>query len=883
MSTPRRWRSHAVVGAWVVLAGALAAQPACARQGAAQDGDGLALVRSGAYAEAIEAFQAALRGGEDVRVRRALVATLAEVGRYEDAAEAARDGDATTLANALGEVLLLQGRHADAEAAFRAALAGAADDSLDARANLGYALLARGDRGAAVTEFERFFDYYNRGVAETAEELSATARAVRALGVTNAQLFHDALRALDEAVAADPGDLEPRLLIGDLFAAKYQFGEAKAAYQEILAVNPRQPRALAGLARAKLYDGADESVAHLQAALEVNEHLVEARALLARLYLTGESFTAAEKEATAALAVDPSNLTALGVLAATRFLRGDEAGYRRLRDQALETNPAGSQFFTTVGELAVQHRRYREAVDFARDGTRADSLDWNAWGLLGLNELRLGRVDEARRHLERAFAGDPFHVWIKNTLDLMDTYPGYRTVSTDNFELFLEGPEADLLAAYMGPLAEEAYAALTARYDYRPATPVRVEVYPSHADFSVRTVGLAGLGALGVAFGNVLAMDSPKARDAGDFNWGSTLWHELAHTMTLGMTDHTVPRWLTEGISVVEERRARPGWGDDPSLSFLVAARAGRLLPIAELNRGFTRPDYPEQIQHAYLQASLAVELVERDWGHAAVRGLLAGYRAGRSTADIFADVLKVDTEAFDERFAAFLEERWGSALAGLPESADEEVMERPRVMAAGARPGPNDFVGQMSMGTQLLGGPSPQDARPFLERARELVPGYAPNGDGPYVQLARLAMERDDTAAAIRELSAHIAVNENDYESRLALTRLHEEAGDSAAAAAVLESAMYIWPYDLAQHERLALLQRAVGNGAGEVRERRAIVALAPVDMAQARYDLADALHRAGDAAAARSEVLKALEIAPSFPAAQRLLLELRRGGGAP
>ena len=866
---------------WVVALGALVAQPACARQ--APPGDGFALLRSGAYDEAIDAFRAELRREEDVRVRKGLVTALAEVGRYEDAAEAARAGDRVALANTLGEVLLAVGERAAAEAAFRAALEGAAADSLDARANLGMLLLSRGERAAAHAEFQRFFGYYNQNVATNAEELAATARAVRELGATDAQLFHDALRALDEALAAEPEYLEARLLIGELFAEKYQFGEAKAAFQEILAVNPRQPRALTGLARASLYDAGDEAIEYLRAALEVNPNLVPARALLARLYLAAEGFSAAEREAERALAVDATYLQALGVLAATRFLRRDMAGYRELRARALEVNPAASHFFTTVGEVAVQHRRYRESVELAAEATAVDSLDWNAWGLLGLNELRLGRVDDARTHLERAFAGDPFHVWIKNSLDLMDTYSGYATVATDNFELFLEEPEAELLAVYLGPLAEEAYAGLAERYGYRPETPVRVEVYPSHADFSVRTVGLAGLGALGVAFGNVLAMDSPKAREAGTFNWGSTFWHELAHSVTLGVTDHTVPRWLTEGISVAEERRARPGWGDDPGLSFLVAFNADRLLPVAELNQGFTRPAYPEQIQHAYLQSSLVVELIEREWGFAAVRRMLDGYREGRSTAAIFADVLDEDPEAFDARFAVMLRERWGRALAGLPEGDAAAEMLATRTFVAGAEPGANDFMSQLKRGEQLLAEDQPEAARPYLERARDIFPGHAPTGGGPYLLLAGLAEARGDIADAARELAAHVAVNESDYAAHLELARLYEETGDSAAAAGALEAAMYIWPYDMEQHQRLALLHRAAGDTAGEVQERRAVVALRPVDMAQARYELAAALHRSGDPKGARTEVIRALEIAPSFPDAQRLLLELRRGGGAP
>jgi Tfp pilus assembly protein PilF len=56
------------------------------------------------------------------------------------------------------------------------------------------------------------------------------------------------------------------------------------------------------------------------------------------------------------------------------------------------------------------------------------------------------------------------------------------------------------------------------------------------------------------------------------------------------------------------------------------------------------------------------------------------------------------------------------------------------------------------------------------------------------------------------------------------------------------------------------------------------AVLALNPVDEAEARYQLALAWFRADDMAAARREVLRALEIAPAFEKAQELLLRIPR-----
>ena len=96
-------------------------------------------------------------------------------------------------------------------------------------------------------------------------------------------------------------------------------------------------------------------------------------------------------------------------------------------------------------------------------------------------------------------------------------------------------------------------------------------MYPNHPDFEVRTMGLPGLGALGVTFGKYVAMDSPSGRPPGQFHWASTLWHEFSHVYVLSMTNHRVPRWFTEGLAVYEETAAsrrigaivwirRPSW-----------------------------------------------------------------------------------------------------------------------------------------------------------------------------------------------------------------------------------------------------------------------------------------------------------------------------------
>ena len=526
----------------------------------------------------------------------------------------------------------------------------------------------------------------------------------------------------------------------------------------------------------------------------------------------------------------------------------------------------------------ARNRFYSRAAAFAREGVTRDSRSWHAHRVLGLNLLRTGQVADGRRELDRAFAGDPYNVQIKNTLDLLDTFKDYTEVRAPHFVFMVERKDAALLALYLRDIAAEAYDSLAARYGYRPADPVRVEVYRSHADFSVRTMGLPGIGALGVSFGNVLAMDSPFGRKVGEFDWGSTFWHELAHAFTLGASDHRVPRWFSEGLSVIEERRARPGWGARVTPDFLAAFKGGALPAASRLNDGFTRPAYPQQVIHAYYEASLVCELIARDHGTQALVRMLGAYKDGMSTPQVFQRVLGTTLERFDSTFDEYMRQRFGDRLAVVDPL---RLRGDPSDVRAAARAGDGKFASTMRDGVAALRAGRDDEATRRFQEAKAMFPEYTA-GESAYWYLSQLALERGDTTAAIAELDSIVDSNDTQYEAHVLLARLLERRNDLAGASRVLEQAMYIAPGTAATHEQLAALYATLGQWPKAVRERRAVVALAPVDRAEALYQLALALHRAGDDAGARHAVLQALEAAPDFERAQKLLLELHQSAPA-
>ncbi len=781
--------------------------------------------------------------------------------------------------NALGESLLSHGRIAAAESAFVRAIADHAPDSLMASVNLARLHFNRGERDRAMKEFDRFIDVYNNaGGTLTSTELTAVGIACQYLGRDRPDLFKDALKAFDRAIMLDPANLHAKIAVGELFLEKYNSADAQTAFEEVLAANPKEPRALLGEAKRRIFDSRPGVDSLISRALEINPNFSEAHIQRAQMLLEIEEYAPAQKEVERALAINPASSEALAVQAAIRYVTGDTKGYEETRQRALALNPANAEFYVTMSSAASRIRLYAVAASFALQGIEADPKNWEAHALLGMNQLRLGKMKEGRSSLEASFLGDPYSVWIKNTLDLLDTFGNYDEVADGKYTTMIEKSESQLFSIYLRDLSERAYATFQQRYQFTPPPPIRIEVYKSHADFSVRTVGLAGLGALGVSFGTTLAFDSPAAKDAGPFNWGSTVWHELAHTFTLGLTEQHVPRWLSEGLSVYEEHHARPGWGSNVSVEFLDAFTAGKLVPVSRMNDGFMRPAYPEQVILSYHQASVVCDLIARDYGEKALLQMLLEYKAGHTTAEVFQKVFGMDLKAFDKKFDAYMRERYAGPLAALKDSLKAGTETPAAELLAQANALPRSYRIQMLAAVTLAKAGQVDAAITLLERARDLFPEYG-GTDSPYAGLAALYTTKGDTKKATEALSQYVLHNETDYPLHLELAKLRTAAGDKAGAADALDRALYIDPYDIAVHQQLAELFQGVGDKAKTVRERRAVVALVPADKSESYYQLALAYHENSEDLNARKTLLRSLEEAPNYVKAQELLLQIVDG----
>ncbi|MCA1615151.1 MAG: tetratricopeptide repeat protein [Acidobacteria bacterium] len=834
----------------------------------------------GEYARAVELLGARLKSDPaDAAARRLLLRARLEVGRYSEAEAEARtflEGrpEAGGVRHELAESLAATGRYGEALREFERAAAdlskagGAPAARLESDVRRAEVLELTGQEDAARQIFDSLVRYYDEQEPGDAPSLTAAARAHERLGK-----YQDAAALYTEAVEADPTFIEAHLGAGRLFTEKYNYAEAAEFFADALKINPNNARAHLGVAANQRLEGGAEMTAALARALEINPNLVEARALAAALELEAGEDDDASAEIEKGLRVNPGSAEIHALRAAQLYLQDKDFGPAAA--QALAVNPRDGALYETLAHYATITRRTSEAAEFSRRAVALQPRLWRAHLSLGMALLRLGRMEEGRAAVEKAFEGDPFNVWAKNTLDLLDALRDFRETRRGAFRIKAGAHESDVLGPLAADLLEEAAAKLTAKYRFTPKGDVVVELFPNHEDFAVRALGLPGLGALGVCFGPVIAQDSPSARPEGQFNWGSTLWHEYAHVITLQMTDYRIPRWFSEGLSVYEERRARPGWGDDWNPSVLRALAVGRWFKIAELDAGFMRPRRADDVPLAYFQASQVVEFITDRYGFDAVLRMLALYRDKARTPEVLRQALKLTEAEFDRAFAEYVGAKARPLQLALGAAGAEEVTRLPKDEVLKRLGAQETFALHLRAGALFRAEGDAASAARHFRRAAELFPYYTGPGNA-YEAMADIFEKQADAEGAALALELLVKLDENNLGALRRLAGLRLEQGDRSRALEALRLSFYVAPFDHAAHARAGELYLENKDGTAALAEFAAALALRPPNVAEANYNVARAYHALGRAAEAKRSVLRALEAAPAFEKAQELLLTI-------
>jgi tetratricopeptide (TPR) repeat protein len=684
------------------------------------------------------------------------------------------------------------------------------------------------------------------------------------------ELVYDPLRK--EA----PGFADVYFATAELALEKYDFALAA----ETLRTAPRNaasdPQYHYLLARAFEPDDPQRMDAALTAALAINPRHIDSLLLRVDRLIDAEQYAQAQDHLKKTLSVNSNHPIAWAYKAVLAHLASDAAAEQEARDQALarwKTNPEVDHL---IGRKLSQKYRFAEGAAYQRRALSFDADYRPAKLQLSQDLLRLGEEDEGWRLAQEVAEHDGYDVLAFNLVTLEEQLAKFRTIGGGGLLVRMDSREADLYGQRVLELLRKAHVTLCEKYDVRLDKPIVIEIFPQQKDFAVRTFGMPGVaGFLGVCFGRVITANSPASQGENPANWEAVLWHEFCHVVTLHKTRNKMPRWLSEGISVYEEREADATWGQSMTPQYREIILSGKMAPVSRLSSAFLSPPTPLHLQFAYYESSLVVEYLVEEFGMDALQKILSDLGDG---SDINEALIRytVPLGRLDADFEKFARER-AEALA--PKGTWEKPKLPPgansQALAKWLEEHPQSVPGLVRWSRQLLVERKFKEALAAAERLKEVYP-VGVDGESCYAIMAaahRGLGEVAEERAALEELAAR---DSDAVSACLRLMEIGEARGDWESVASNARRMLAVNPLVAAPHRYLAQAAEKLGRRDEAIRAYTALLLFDTTDAAETHFRLAQLLRDDDDRASAKRHVLQALEEAPRFLAAHRLLLEL-------
>lgn len=707
----------------------------------------------------------------------------------------------------------------------------------------------------------------NRDVGQDADFLAAVSQATLRAGIEPKLVLENFLKPAQNAETASR---DAFLIGGQLALDKQDPALASRTYLSGLEKFPDDADLLAGYAASFRDSDTGRMIELAQQALAQNPKQIQARLLMVDYQMNAEDFAAARIETDQILQVNPRHPEAHAYQAAMAHLENDATAADLHRETALRDWEGNPRVDHIIGLKLSQRYRFEEGAAAQRLAVEASPNFIPAKVQLARDLLRLGEEQEGWFFAELAHEGDGYNIDAFNLTTLRDRINDFTTVESDHFRIRMSAEEAAIYGDRALALLEEARTDLTERYGMELEKITTVEIYPNSQDFAVRTFGMPGVGGfLGVCFGSVFTVNSPATRQA---NWESVLWHEFAHVITLSMSQNRMPRWLSEGISVYEELRRNPAWGQRMSADYYRRITNGKTNPVSRMSAAFMEAEDPDATIFAYYQSYLVVDYLIGEYGFAPLKALLFDLADGReinlALAEHFAPLDELDEDFADHALAL------AEAFApDLDLSRDEEtpgmfVQILPDIDLPFSDKNLDESLARIG---NMMDAESWTNARELLETLID-EGTYFPGPENLHLLHAQVCRKLDDESA---EKASLLTVVANEADQLPAVVRLLQlaQANENWTEVARWSDAwlaidpLGATPWRARMDSHLALKEMDVAVAAGET-----LLRLDPPDRAGIHYQLATVLEPS-DSTAARRHVLQALEDAPRFRAAYDLL----------
>lgn len=693
----------------------------------------------------------------------------------------------------------------------------------------------------------------------------------------------------DRVLEVDPDNLEALVATSELAISK---GDYKVAADTVALAHQRQLQdARLDHLLAVALQRTDPSAAQVSLAksLESNPNYAPALIFKTENEIDREQYSQAEQTIGLLLKSNPKSPNAFALKAVLAHLAGDYDGEKEHRRKALEhwkTNPNVDHL---IGRKLSDKYRFSEGAHYQRLALTFEPSHIPATFQLAQDLLRLGDDEVGWELAEQANTQDPYNVVAYNLMTLKDRIDGFETIrvgAVKDQDPILSDPgvilirmdprERKIYGNAVAELLSTAKQVLCEKYQLELDRPVIVEIFPKQSDFAIRTFGLpGGEGFLGVCFGHVITANSPASQGARPANWKSVLWHEFCHVITLTKTKNRMPRWLSEGISVYEERLRDPRWGQSMTARYREMILDDDFTPVSQLSGAFLNPASPVHLQFAYYESSLVVQYLIEQHGAEKLNAVLDSLADGASINDALAS----NIGPIERLEAGFIEYARGLAndfakdlqfdRHGLPkDAAKSEILKW-------ADEHPDNYWARM---TSVQAALVKKDFKAAAQHLQFLVAAGAATGEQEGV-LESLALCYRELGNEEKEREALNQLFWVSSDALPGLERFIEMEKNKEEWSSVLETAILaleIQPFSTGLHQSVAAACRELDRSEDAVDSLLALQAMDPIDQAGLNFQLAESYAAAEQTQMAKGFLVDALLMAPRYRDAHQLLLKL-------
>ena len=606
--------------------------------------------------------------------------------------------------------------------------------------------------------------------------------------------------------------------------------------------------------------------AALNRCLQINPRFIPALFMVVDESIDGERYDIAKEHLSKIESINPREPKLWSYRAVLAHLGQDETPAEEHRGRALKDWADNPEVDFLIGRKLSQKYRFREGAEHQRSSLAFDANYLPAKVQLSQDLLRIGKDDEGWALVKAIQEQDKYNVVAFNLSELANSLAQFETLEAPGLLIRMDRREAELYGSEVVALLQECQSNLNKKYEVELEGPVLVEIFPRQADFAIRTFGLpGGSGYLGVCFGTLITVNGPAAQEGSLTNWRSILWHEYCHAVTLTKTNHRMPRWLSEGLSVYEERQRDSGWGQWMNSTYRTWILEGELTPVSQLSEAFLRPKSGAHLDFAYYESSLVIEYLIETQGMAAVLKLLDDLATGLSMQEALTrswgapEFIDGDFERFAKERAKSYGEDWDWTSAEETQGLSVAqlralVSERPKQVSL-----------QLALASALISEENDGEADALFRALDQELPADHSLGSwrNAWAQVLNRLGNQPEEIRVLESLSRNNASNESAMK-RLIEIQLTEEQWEKAAE--TIDRLLGVNPLDATVHEWANSIAQQTDDRDAAIRSLQRLLLYPTTNRATINYQLARQHVNGQNWQAAHDALLATLEEAPRF-----------------